>query len=57
MTGSRKGSSLIFEEKPKTLLFHCCGDALYLAVSETVKGCQVIKYAFDTTFEGYKLIG
>ena len=57
MTGSRNGvATQICEEEPKALFLHCCGHALNLAVSDTVKGCQVVKDALDTAFEVSKLI-
>ena len=57
MTGSRNGvATQICVEEPKALFLHCCGHALNLAVSDTVKGCQVVKDALDTAFEVSKLI-
>ena len=35
---------------------HCYGHALNLAVSETIRTCEVMKDALDTTFEISKLI-
>ena len=52
MTGSRNGvATQICEEEPKALFLHWYEHALNLAVSDTVKGCQVIKDALDTAFE------
>ena len=57
MTGSKNGvATQICEEEPKALFLHCNGHALNLAVSDTVKGCQVVKDALDTAFEVSKLI-
>ncbi len=57
MTGSRNGvSTQTCEEEPKALFLHCYGHALSLAVSDTVKGCQVIQDSLDTAFEVSKLI-
>ena len=57
MTGSTNGvATQICEEEPKALFLHCYGHAVNLAVSDTVKGCQVVKDALDTAFEVSKLI-
>ena len=57
MTGRKRGvSRQICEEEPKALFLHCYGHALNLAVSDTVKGCEVVKDALDIAFEVSKLI-
>ena len=57
MTGRKRGvSRQICEEEPKALFLHCYGHALNLAVSDTVKGCEVVKDALDIPFEVSKLI-
>ena len=56
MTGRKRGVSRQICEEPKALFLHCYGHALNLAVSDTVKGCKVVKDALDIAFEVSKLI-
>ena len=57
MTGRKRGVlRQICEKEPKALFLHCYGYALNLAVSDTVKGCEVVKDSLDIAFEVSKLI-
>ena len=41
----------ILDEEPGAVFAHCCGHALNLAASDTVKNCKVLKSALETTHE------
>ena len=51
-SGVAKG---ILDEEPRAVFAHCCGHALNLAASDTVKNCKVLKSALETTHEIVKL--
>ena len=57
MTGAKKGvATQLRQTEPRALLTHCYGQALILAVSETIRTSKVMKDALDTTFKISKLI-
>ena len=57
MTGANKGvATQLRQTEPCTLLTHCYGVALNLAVSETIRTSKVMKDALDTTFKISKVI-
>jgi len=46
----------LLDDEPKALFTHCYGHSLNLAISDTVKGCKVMKDALDLIFEATKLV-
>jgi len=46
----------LLDNEPKTVFTHCFGHSLNLAISDTVKGCEVMKDTLDHIFEVTKLV-
>ena len=57
MTGVRNGvARLLTDEEPQAIFTHCYGNALNLAVGDTVKKCKLMRSCLDAVFEITKLI-
>jgi len=57
MRGPRSGvAKQLLDDEPKALLTHCYSNSLNLAISDTVKGCKVMKDALYLIFEVTKLV-
>lgn len=57
MTGVRNGvAKRIQDEQPNAFFTHCYGHSLNLAVSDTVRQCNTMKSALETTHEITKLV-
>ena len=57
MAGAKAGvAARIAQKEPRAVYTHCFGHALNLAVSDTVRRCQLIQGCLDTSFEVVKLI-
>ena len=57
MRGPKSGvAKQLLDDEPRAVFTHCYGHSLNLAISDTVKGCKVMKDALDLIFEVTKLI-
>jgi hypothetical protein len=57
MTGEKTGVATNFKAKePRCLFTHCYGHAINLACADSIKNCDVMKDALDTSHEITKLI-
>ena len=52
MSGSKGGVAVeLQKEEPRALYTHCYGHALYLACSDAVKKCKIMRDALDSSYE------
>ena len=57
MSGSKGGVAVeLQKEEPRALYSHCYGHALYLACSDAVKKCKIMRDALDSSYELIKLV-
>jgi len=52
MKGPRNSAvKQLLDDEPRAVSTHCYGPSLNLAISDTVKGCKIIKDCLDLIFE------
>ena len=57
MKGSRSSvAKQLLDEVPRAIYNHCYGHSLNLAISDTIKGCKIMKDSLDLIFEASKLV-
>ena len=57
MQGPRNGvAKQLLDDEPRTVYTHWYGQSLNLAISDTVKGCKIMKDCLDLIFEVSKLV-
>ena len=57
MKGPRSGvAKQLLDEEPRAIYTHCYGHSLNLAISDTIKGCKIMKDSLDFIFEVSKLV-
>ena len=57
MKGPRSGvAKQLLDEEPRAIYTHCYGHSLNLAISDTIKGCKIMKDSLDLIFEVSKLL-
>ena len=57
MKGPRSGvAKQLVDEEPRAIYSHCYGHSLNLAISDTIKGCKIMKDSLDLIFEVSKFL-